>query len=453
MIPDPYPVRPFSGPVDGVVRCPGSKSITNRALVLAALSDRTVTLTGALFSRDTEIMIAALRAVGLDIRPDPGGETIRVRGCGGRLPRDRARIHVGNSGTSARFLSAFLCLAPDGVFDIDGDDAMYRRPMRGVLDALARAGWAEVEYHREPGHVPFTLKTRGPQAGTLEVDPSESSQMLSALLMVAPAAPGPVVLRTGGRPFRRSYVDLTCRMLRQFGAAPPGPPSDADAHALVFEHPSGFTDAPAAYAIEPDASAASYFLALPLAVGGTVRLRGFPRESGLQGDLGFISVLRNTGLEVETREDAIHASFSPGRRVVGVDTDFFEISDTFLTYAALAPLFENPVTLSGIAHTRRQETDRVAGAARELRKLGQIVEETGDSLYVVPQIDGLKQLAEKRESVLIDTYEDHRFAMSFAILGVSNRVHTRNAWLSIADPLCCAKTFPAFFERLESLRP
>jgi len=408
---DPLPITPFTQPVRGDVVLPGSKSITNRALVLAALSDRTVTLGNALFSQDTRLMVEALRGLGFVVETDEPARLVRIVGQGGEIPVREARIDVGNAGTVARFLTAFVCLRPGGVYHFTGDEAMCRRPIGALLDALAAQG-----AQATTRSFPFTLRTAGLPGGEVELDASESSQLLSALLMVAPHARTPLRVRLKGGTVSRPFVEMTKRMIAQFDAKP------------------------ARYAVEVDATAASYFMALPLVAGGYVGLRGFTILKSLQGDIEFVKVLRDAGLAVtgaDNGEKAWIANSAPRR---GVTADFNAFSDTFLTLAAIAPLLAGPTRITGIGHTRKQESDRVAGAARELRRLGQEVIEEPDALTIQP-----RPLTPDAE---IETYEDHRFAMSFAILGCHDLHGDGRPWLRIRNPGCCAKTFPDFFEVL-----
>jgi len=394
--PPTLPIQPFTQPVRGSVTLPGSKSITNRALILAALGEKTVTLHGALFSRDTRIMVAALQTLGFAVRTDETALTITITGRGGEIPAREATLDIGNAGTAARFLTAFVCLRPDGLYHFDGDEAMRRRPIGALLAALESQG-----AQASARSFPFTLKTAGLRGGAVELDASESSQMLSALLMVAPHARAPLTVKLKGEAGSKPFVTMTETMVRQFAAAP------------------------ADYRIEGDASAASYFLALPLVTGGALAL---PNYGGpLQGDMKFSEVI---------------GAVARDRR--GLNRNFREFSDTFLTLAAIAPLLDGPTKITGIAHTRKQETDRVAGMARELKKLGQHVIETEDSLEIHPR--------PLTPGVEIETYHDHRFAMSFGILGCHDLLKNGQPWLTIKDPACCAKTFPAFFDLLAGLR-
>ncbi len=409
---DPLPIVPFTRPARGAVPLPGSKSITNRALILAALSERTVTLHQALFSQDTRLMVEALRALGFGVETDEPARLVRIAGRGGEIPAREARIDVGNAGTVARFLAALVCLRPDGVYDFSGDEAMGRRPIGALLDALAAQG-----AQATARSFPFTLRTAGLPGGAVELDASESSQLLSALLMVAPHARTPLRVRLKGPTVSRPFVEMTERMLEQFAAQPAG------------------------YAIEVDATAASYFLALPLVAGGHVSLTGLRTVQSLQGDIGFVSVLHRAGLAVTEAGRGEEASIATGAPRRGVTADFNAFSDTFLTLAAIAPLLDGPTRITGIGHTRRQETDRVAGAARELRRLGQEVIEEEEALTIVPR--------PLQPDIEIETYNDHRFAMSFAILGCHDLRGDGRPWLWIRHPGCCAKTFPDFFDVLE----
>ena len=417
------PIPPFTRPVRGSVTLPGSKSITNRALILGALGRGTVTLHGALFSRDTRIMVAALQALGFLVVPDVKALTITIAGRGGEIPVREARIDVGNAGTAARFLTAFVCLRPDGVYQFDGDEAMRRRPIGALLEALEAQG-----AKASARSFPFTLQTAGLSGGTVELDASESSQLLSALLMAAPHARAPLTVQLKGETVSRPFVAMTERMVQQFAVQPTN------------------------YLIEPDATAASYFLALPLVITrrGSLTLSGFHtdhRGRTLQGDVEFADVMEELGCNFAQTKDGTSVSFPGIATKVGAEPrkyEFRNFSDTFLTLAAIAPLLDGPTRISGIAHTRKQETDRVAGMARELKKLGQHVIETEDALEIHP-----RPLVAGTE---IETYHDHRFAMSFGILGCHDLLKNGQPWLTIKDPACCAKTFPAFFDLLAGLR-
>jgi len=435
------PIPPFRAPARGTALVPGSKSISNRALLLAYLSGRTVGIRGLLRSRDTDVMRTAFSGLGVGMR-ETGPDALAVEGCAGMPPVSRATLAVDNAGTVARFLPAALSLLPEGRFDFDGSAAMRKRPMAGLLDCLEAVG-STITFDASPGHFPFRLEPHAWRVERLTVDASRSSQILSALLLAATRAPRPIHLALGGDTVSRPFVEMTLRMIGAFGGSVspgengfrirPGLPGPADG----------------LYEVEPDATAASYFFALPLATGGAMRVDGFPEES-LQGDLEFLSVLRATGLRVEQGRSA-GITVEAGAPPQAVDCDFNAFSDTFLTLAALAPLFPGAVRIRGIAHTRLQETDRVAAMATELRKLGARVEEEEGALTIHPDPAEMRRRSGSRP-VVIDTYEDHRVAMSFGVLGCHDLHGDGRPWIAIRDPDCCGKTFPGFFEELARVR-
>jgi 3-phosphoshikimate 1-carboxyvinyltransferase len=437
-LPDLLAVRPFTRPVRGSVDVPGSKSLTNRALLLASLCDGPVTLSGALFSEDTRVMAEALRRIGMEVDEDEGRREIRVTGRGGEIPSGEAQLFVGLAGTAARFLTALCASAKRGVYRLDGAQRMRERPMKGLIDALRLLG-ADIRCLGGEGFLPLEVRARGLRAGAVSVDARESSQMVSALLMVAPLAEGPVTVTPIGG-VRMPFVRMTARQMAQFGVTEPR--VGADGSIAVG---TGRYRAPKTYSIEPDATSAGYFAALPLVVGGSLGLDGLrPAEASLQGDVRFLSVLERCGARVSAASGGILVAFAPGGRRIGIDEDFSGFSDTFLTLAAIAPLLDGPTRITGIGHTRKQETDRVSAMAGELKRLGQGVLETADSLEIRPAPLGA--------GASVETHGDHRFAMSFAVLGCHDLRGDGSPWLSIADPGCCAKTFPAFFDVLDGVR-
>ena len=455
----PLPIQPLVRALDYKLSLPGSKSITNRALILAALAAGETHLEGALFSRDTRIMLDALELLGFETISDEAAAKITVKGQGGRIPCNNASIDVGNAGTAARFLTAFLAISDGGVYRLDGDAAMRQRPMAGLLESLVSLDAADFKFHGVPGHLPFTLNAKGYKGGKATVDAKMSSQILSALLLAAPcSSKGPA--RAGGPiklicpEVRPHYVAITLKMRKAFGAA-----SVVATKAGEYDLPPTSYCAPesGSYAIEPDISAASYFLALTLIHGGNLRI---PNLSGdpLQSDAHFVEVLAQHGLQVDATSSEWTATccetnlLQRGHREI----NFNSISDTFLTYAAIAPLLGDSVRITGIAHTRHQETDRIAGMAAELSKLGQLVKEEEDALTIQPNPNELRaramQARKAGQLLSVDTYEDHRFAMSFAVLASYDLLGDGKPWLAIKDPYCCAKTYPGFFDALDSLR-
>lgn len=438
-LPDPLPILPFTHPVAGEVTLPGSKSLTNRALLLAALCETPVTLTGALFSEDTRLMAAALSKLGFTLAADEAAGTVRVSGQAQGFPDRTVDLFVGLAGTAARFLTALCAAAPRGTYRIDGVPQMRRRPMQPLIAALRGLG-ADIRCLDHEGYFPLEIRARGLDGGRVTLDATESSQLLSALLLVAPLARREVEIQLNGE-VRRPFVDMTAALMTEFGQPSP---QWLSPEVISIWPQRTYAVTASRYVVEPDATAASYFLALPLIVGGSLALRGLHRPgTGLQGDTQFIKVMQEAGLEVEATAEAVIVRYDGGGRR-GVGRDFSEFSDTFLTLAAIAPLLEKATYISGIAHTRKQETDRVAGMARELRRLGQEVAEEEDSLKIQPR--------PLQSGQVIETYGDHRFAMSFGILGCHDLHRDGRSWLSVRDPACCAKTFPDFFALLEGLR-
>jgi 3-phosphoshikimate 1-carboxyvinyltransferase len=442
-LPDLLSIRPFTKPVRGEVTLPGSKSLTNRALLLAALCDGPVTLTGALFSEDTELMATALTKLGIPVKTDAANKTIHVTGCGGKIPAPSAEIFVGLAGTAARFLTAFCAAAQTGIYKIDGVPQMRKRPMKGLFDALISQG-AEIKYLGEPGFFPVEIHAHGLRGGPVPIDATESSQMLSAMLMVAPLAAKPLEIKPVGG-VRLPFVEMTGKLMSSFSGLGAERRSDGTYTTPVLSAGARYRN-PGTYAIEPDATASSYFAALPLVTGGQIQLSGLRGVgAGLQGDTQFLTIVEKTGATVHLDATGNHTltSWKIGSARTSVTANFNTFSDTFLTFAAISPLLSGPTKITGITHTRKQETDRVAGMARELIKLGQHVIETEDSLEIHPR--------PLKRGVEIETYHDHRFAMSFGILGCHNLDGTGIPWLSIRNPACCAKTFPNFFDVLGQL--
>ncbi len=450
---DSYIIKPFCSSAQGVARVPGSKSITNRALILAALADGETLLRGALFSRDTEILITSLTQLGFSVEVNKSLHTIKVIGLGGKIPAKEAKLHVGNAGTAARFLTAFLTLSEKGKYFLDGDEAMRQRPMAGLISALRSSdNFAYDIQGKETLSFPFTLLTSG-YLKNCEVDASASSQLLSALLMILPLSSGAKVLMNGST-VSEPFVQMTEKMCAQFGR----PITQFNPGEWRCENPGSFIS-PGIYDIEPDATAASYFIALPAVCGknSCVRVSGY-NPQGLQGDTAFAGVAQACGAVLNNEGNALVINHWP--EIKGGTFDFNNFSDTFLTLATLASLANEPTTIKNIGHTRKQETDRVLAMATELECLGIKTQPTAQelrtddtlsSLTIFPNREALKS-ASAQKPVSIHTYEDHRMAMSFGILGSFDLWGDGRPWIEILDPKCTSKTFPLFFSALESLR-
>ena len=420
---DPLEIVPVRRPVCGPIRPPGSKSLTNRALITAALADGTSQLTGVLDSADTRVMVESLRRLELEIEQNLAQQSIQINGCAGRIPASNADLWLENSGTSIRFLCA-LCALGHGAYRLDGNARMRERPILPLVQALREWG-SDVACETESGCPPVMLHSTGLPGATVTVSGALSSQYLSALLMAAPSAAGPVVLRLTGPLVSRPYVEMTLAVMRSFGA------TVNETSEGVFEVDAGGYRA-AEYAIEPDASAASYFLAAAAVTGGEVTIPGLSRDA-LQGDVRFADVLEQMGCRITWQHDAVTARAGPLR---GIDVDMNAISDTAQTLAAIAPFADGPTRIRNVAHMRHKETDRVAALVTELRRLGLQAEEHDDGLTIHP---GAMRPA------TIHTYDDHRMAMSFAITGL------KQPGIRIADPGCTSKTYPHFFDDLARL--
>ena len=423
--PDTFEIMPVVGPVSGTPVIPGSKSITNRALVTAALADGISTLTGALFSDDTRYMAAALDQLGIPVSVDETAGTMTVVGKGG-IPADSGDLFIGNAGTAARFLTAAVATGR-GNYRIDGDPAMRTRPIGPLLDALRQLG---VDATSEAGNdcPPVRIVSDGLPGGEVTMPGNLSSQYFTGLMMAAPAATGTVTIRVAGELISRPYIDITAAVMRAFGV-------EVDLGEDVFTVPGGQRYRARQYAIEPDASAASYFFAVAAITGGRVTIEGLG-TSALQGDLSFVRVLEAMGCEVAMTGTATMVTGPEGGKLKGGSFDFADISDTSQTLAGIAPFADGPVTFRGVAHNRVKETDRVGNVVKELRKLGQEVEEFEDGMTIHPR---------PVTPATVETYHDHRMAMGFALTGL------RAPGVVISNPSCVTKTFPAFFETLELL--
>lgn len=419
-------IRP-SGPVRGSIRPPGSKSITNRALVCAALARGESTLTGALESEDTLVMIDSLGRLGIRVDQADQGRTLRISGCGGTIPADGAELYVANSGTSMRFLAALVTLG-QGLFRIDGSPRMRQRPIEDLLAALRQLG-ADASGESPGGCPPVRIRADGLPGGRATVGGAISSQFLSGLLMAAPYARRPVEFVVAGELVSVPYVEMTLAVMRSFGV------TVEHRDLKEFLVPAATVYDARQYAVEPDASAASYFFAAAAVTGGRVTVDGLSRES-LQGDVRFCDCLAQMGCEVSYGADSITVARSPGRTLRGIEADMNAISDTAQTLSAVALMAEGPTTITGVGHIRHKETDRIAALATELRKLGARVEEREDGLQIVPG---------PLHGAAIDTYNDHRMAMSLAIVGLAV------PGVMIRDPDCTAKTYPGFFLDIERL--
>ncbi|HET7038200.1 MAG TPA: 3-phosphoshikimate 1-carboxyvinyltransferase [Thermomicrobiaceae bacterium] len=420
--PEALPITPVRGPVDAVIELPGSKSYTNRALLIAALAEGESTIRAALFSDDTRYMAESLTRLGVPVEADATASTFHVAGQGGRIPAKHADLFAGNSGTTARFLTAALALG-HGVYRLDGVPRMRQRPIEPLLAALRQLG-VDAASAAGNGCPPLVIRGAGLFGGLARLPGQTSSQYFSAMLMVGPLARDGLTLEVEGELVSQPYIDLTADTMRAFGA------EMRNESYRRFVVPGGQRYTGRDYAVEPDASAASYFFALAAATGGRVRVANLGAGSA-QGDVRFVDVLEQMGCRVERGSGYIEVE-GP-KQLRGVEIDMNGISDTVQTLAAIAPLAEDEVIIRNVGHIRHKETDRLAATAAELRGLGVAVEERDDGLTILP---------DRVRPGRVRTYDDHRMAMSFAILGCVV------PGIVIEQPACVAKTFPDFFARL-----
>ncbi len=433
--PSAYEIRP-QGRIDTAVSVPGSKSITNRALVCAALASGESLLEGALESDDTNAMRQALAELGVGIASagDRGGAgEIRVEGCGGRLRAPRRPIDARASGTTARFLTAAAALA-DGPVVVDGTPRMRERPIDDLVAALRGLG-ARIEILGKNGCPPVRVAGGGIPGGKTTIEAGRSSQFVSAVLLAAPWAQRDVVLEPRQEVVSRPYIDLTLAVMNDFGAHAAWTRTGS----LRVAAPHGYRGT--RYAIEPDASAATYPFAAAAISGGRVGVQGFPATS-LQGDLQFLDLLAAMGCRVERSAGGISVVGPDAASALkGVDVDMNQMPDAVLTAAVVALFAAGPTRIRNVANLRIKETDRLAALERELRKLGAGATATGDGLTIEPPPGGASAL----RAGLIETYDDHRMAMAFSLAGL------RIPGVVIRDPGCVAKTWPDYFEAMAFL--
>ena len=421
---DSLEIQPLQKPLDAVVSVPGSKSYTNRALLVAALANGESHLTGALFSDDTDYMVQALRKLGVSAEADPKAASFVVAGNGGQIPVNGAELYIGNSGTTSRSITSYVALG-NGTFIIDGDAPMRQsRPIADLLDALSQLG---IDAHSRNGYLPVEVRAKGFRGGKTQLDASKSSQFLTSLLLVAPYADNGLEIEMISE-FKTEYIDITMAVMQAFGIE-----VEHDDYRR-FRVGGGQCYTSRTYAIEPDASNASYFFAAAALTGGRVRVPDIAADSA-QGDIHFVAVLEKMGCIVNCYARGVEV-IGPNQ-LRGIDVDMKAISDTSLTLAAIAPFAKDPVRIRNIEHTRWQETDRIAAMVAQLRRLGVEVEEHRDGVTIAPS---------KPKSSTIDTYKDHRVAMSFALVGL------RVPGIRINDPRCVGKTFPTYFDVWDQIR-
>ncbi len=415
-------------PIAASIRVPGSKSITNRALLLAAMADGRSNIFGAGLNDDTRRMAAALGALGFGLAVDEMAARIVVDGHGGAIPVRGGELDAGGAGTAMRFLLGFLTLGR-GQFRVDGNQRMRERPVGPLLDALAALGVA-VRAERNNGCPPVLIEVGedGVQGGAAQIDAAVSSQFVSALLMPAALWPRGLELTMTGEA-ARPFITMTLKMMERWGARA----TMRDGEIIV---PGGQRYAAQAnFAVEPDASSASYFAAAAALVGGSVRLEGLHADS-VQGDVAFMRLLEQMGAQVEWGADGVKVSGS-GKSLTGADVEMSAMPDLVPTLAAIAPFCSSPTRIRGVSFIRHHESDRLRALTTELQRLGASVREYQDGISIEPSHIG---------AAAIETYDDHRVAMAFAVTGL------KTGGIRIRNPGCVSKTYPDFFRDLARLQ-
>ncbi|WP_061011978.1 3-phosphoshikimate 1-carboxyvinyltransferase [Photobacterium leiognathi] len=413
--------------INGEVNLPGSKSVSNRALLLAALAKGTTRLTNLLDSDDIRHMLNGLKLLGVNYQLSDDKTVCEVQGLGHAFsPEQALELYLGNAGTAMRPLAAALCLG-GGEFVLTGEPRMKERPIGHLVDALRSAG-ADIEYLENENYPPLKIKGTGLKGGEVEIDGSISSQFLTAFLMAAPLAKADTVIRIKGDLVSKPYIDITLHIMAQFGVEV----ENRDYQEFFVKGNQSYVS-PGDFLVEGDASSASYFLAAAAIKGGEVKVTGIGKKS-IQGDVQFADALAAMGAEIEWGDDYV---ISRCGKLTAVDMDFNHIPDAAMTIATTALFAKGTTSIRNVYNWRVKETDRLSAMATELRKVGAEVEEGEDYITIVPP-SNLQHAA-------IDTYDDHRMAMCFSLVALSDTPVTIN------DPKCTSKTFPDYFDKLSAL--
>ena len=426
-----YKVHMVSAPIDWTVTVPGSKSMTNRALLMGSLADGKTTLSGVLFSDDSRHFLAALQALGFDVEIQEAQKQVTITGLNGKVPVTEGKIDVGSAGTAARFLTALLGVA-EGTFTIQASEQMKKRPMKPLFDVLVAIG-AKISYLEKEGHLPIQITGIGGTKAMDEVccvalDISESTQFLSALLLISPMIKQGLSIAITSARKDGSYIQITRKMMENFGVE-----VMFDGENYNIRKDSSYKAG--AYQIEPDISAACYFYAAAALTGGKALVKNVTWDC-MQGDLQFLNVLAQMGCTITETAQGIVVCGAEGGRLKGITVDMKEFSDQTMTLAAIAPFAEEDVRIENVGHIRLQESDRIHAIATELSRLGVTCKEEEDALTIQPKIPN---------AGIVQTYDDHRMSMAFALIGL------RVQGIEIANPMCCRKTFEEYFDVLETL--
>ena len=410
--------------INATVRIPGSKSYTNRALITSLLANGESVMKNALLSEDTRVMISCLGELGIQVSVIEEENTIRIMGCAGKIPADRASLFARNAGTVVRFMTAALTLG-NGQYEIDGIERMRQRPIQQLIDALNQLG-ADVASKEGTGCPPVLINASGLMGGTVKIPGNISSQYISAILLTAPYAKSDVRIVVIDDLASKNYVDMTLDVMNRFGVT-----VERDSY-KEFSVKSGQVYKGCEYMVEPDASGASYFLAAAAITGGKVRVEGLG-ENSLQGDARFVDILGKMGCRTKKSHDWLEVE---GGELRGIDVDMNDTPDVVQTLAPVAAFAKGKTRIRNVKNLRYKETDRITAVVNELKRVGVEAREFEDGIEIVPS---------PPHSAEISTYNDHRMAMSFALLGL------RIKGIKIKNPECVEKTFPDYFERLEKM--
>lgn len=451
-----YQVKKLINPIDWTVDVPGSKSMTNRVLLLAALQSGRITIDGVLFSDDSRVFLGSLQSLGFDLMIDETKKQVILKGCGGSIPKKQAEIYVGSAGTAARFLTAMLGCS-DGTYVIQASEQMKKRPMRPLFELLEKLG-AKITYLEQEYFLPVQIKgifckdvqkektdavtdsiitedvithTNGAEDASpvyMELDISKSTQFLSAMLLIAPMFKQGLHIHITSEKADGSYIRITRQMMETFGVT-------TEFDGRDYRVPAHATYQKETYTVEPDMSAACYFYAAAALTGGRAKVHHVSNDN-TQGDLKFLGVLAQMGCKISEEPDGIVLVGPAEDKLSGIRVNMNDFSDQTMTLAALAPFCKDEVRIEGIGHIRLQESDRLHAIATELTRLGIRCEEEAAAITIYP--------GEVRPGV-VETYEDHRMAMAFSLIGL------KADGVVIDNPSCCRKTFENYFEILDKL--
>lgn len=426
-----YHVKTQYKKINWKVNVPGSKSMTNRALLMAALADGTTRLKGVLFSDDSRNFLNSLKSLGFVVDANEQTKEVTVIGLNGALPVTSGEIFVGSAGTAARFLTAMLALA-QGTFTVNASEQMKKRPMKPLFDVLTEMG-AKITYLEQEGFLPVKIQGIGKTTGAgdtlhITLDISKSTQFLSALMLVSPMLKQGLRIEITSARKEGSYIRITQKMMEQFGAK-----TEFDGENYLM--PQGISYKAGTYQIEPDVSAACYFYAAAALTGGRTVVENVTWDC-MQGDLKFIKLLQQLGCSVQETAFGIEVTGAADGSIKGITVDMKDFSDQTMTLAALAPFAQSPVRIENIGHIRLQESDRIHAVATELTRLGILCTEEEAAITIYPGTP---------KAGIVQTYDDHRMAMAFALIGL------KVEGIEIANPMCCKKTFEEYFDVLEQL--